>query len=987
MLLREAYLHIDYWADTPDDLLIEDFLVIPYDLCSEFFHGTEVEENEPSSWSKLPPEITQELARLATFRAGRAFVQLAANANSKLGFEQIVEDFSSGMYDPLFHAGAFSHLAPRVYLLGEDSLFGLLTDLAATCFFGNVKSAWTTFDSARFALQYRDWNPRFSELFNNMVDPLMRLRAAQVQHAFLRSSDASPLDFAIHWAMRTDLEYNFYLDGVRPGGTIRQASARWLSYARKTNEKELLAEALEKHALAMAYEDVAETEETWKQAVVNLQESISTVAPDITKPRDQVRLGNLAQSLLRKEAYADIPDYSEALRVIESLLSVQATGPNRIYNLGRRAAIWLNTANNDLAIFRKAEFDLLGAVDAKEFLDLPKKDRYDLLTELFRAQVSVAHRSAQDTRPGAIEKAMETADIVLGADLSPSRVLGVLLAAADLARLRASPDEEQGYLLRGLEYAKLRSDPLRRDIAMRLGTYYFNKEMWQEAASCYGISAGLPDGSITMQQLQARGGDLADWRPDRAERWASYAYGLAGNRELSVSLLESSLARAYTEKARFEAVDTAGLDASSLSTHTRLSTNPDQKEVKAFLQKLEANDLSATRVRFDGISKLASSVCPIVYLNPSPRGTQILVIDGSGLVEIIEAREISGGDLTGWVLGGYSGNSFNLDEGLLLQDEIGGLAKALGRALPEIGQHIASPLSRILRRLKSEAVILIEAGYYPFLPVHAAPYGEDTIDDNDCLAEEFDVIRIPCASMLSDHQRASVDGFLGIGDSVSDGFAPLTWAAKELSAAKPYFSADRYIARDGASATLSEIQNSVSSSSILHLAVHTDQTEHGLSFVLSDGLIPVSDLASALPTIPQLVFAASCSSGRIDFSRDLDDLVGLPASLLASGCETVIGALWPVDDVAASLVVSKFYEGQMALGLEPPAALRRATRWLRQASRSEILKLATHIDHIPRGRLDDVIKRVRESASTLMHPYSAPVHWGAYVVFDRLRRS
>src|SRR5437868_15535210 len=58
---------------------------------------------------------------------------------------------------------------------------------------------------------------------------------------------------------------------------------------------------------------------------------------------------------------------------------------------------------------------------------------------------------------------------------------------------------------------------------------------------------------------------------------------------------------------------------------------------------------------------------------------------------------------------------------------------------------------------------------------------------------------------------------------------------------------------------------------------------------------------------------------------------------MALGAAGVLGTLWPVDDRATALLIAKFYELHLGQGLAPPAALKRAQAWLREATRAELV--------------------------------------------------
>ena len=137
------------------------------------------------------------------------------------------------------------------------------------------------------------------------------------------------------------------------------------------------------------------------------------------------------------------------------------------------------------------------------------------------------------------------------------------------------------------------------------------------------------------------------------------------------------------------------------------------------------------------------------------------------------------------------------------------------------------------------------------------------------------------------------------------------------------------------------------------------------------------------------------------------------------GASGVIATLWPVDDLATSLLMAKFYELHMSGGLPPPTALKRAQDWLRNASRAELAayirgeaartRIGASVSEIIRRTLaQDVIagdSRRTRSVSLLQQelrsqesspeppkaadseaslgpddrPYSHPYYWGGFI--------
>ncbi len=101
----------------------------------------------------------------------------------------------------------------------------------------------------------------------------------------------------------------------------------------------------------------------------------------------------------------------------------------------------------------------------------------------------------------------------------------------------------------------------------------------------------------------------------------------------------------------------------------------------------------------------------------------------------------------------------------------------------------------------------------------------------------------------------------------------------------------------------------------------------------------------------RLAVLSSCECGLAD-SHGGGELTGLPTSLLVAGAKSVIAALWPVDDAATALLMSRFYHHWAGgLGNQPsPAQSLSLARWdLKNMNRMEILDLLGWDSYIPDG--------------------------------------
>ena len=94
----------------------------------------------------------------------------------------------------------------------------------------------------------------------------------------------------------------------------------------------------------------------------------------------------------------------------------------------------------------------------------------------------------------------------------------------------------------------------------------------------------------------------------------------------------------------------------------------------------------------------------------------------------------------------------------------------------------------------------------------------------------------------------------------------------------------------------------------------------------------------------------------------------------------MVATLWPVEDVATSLLLSRFYRLHLDDGLSPARALRQAQLWLRDATALELIedvKAKRHAWAAIREKATEVFRGlVRREPDD--RPYAHPLFWAAF---------
>jgi CHAT domain-containing protein len=176
------------------------------------------------------------------------------------------------------------------------------------------------------------------------------------------------------------------------------------------------------------------------------------------------------------------------------------------------------------------------------------------------------------------------------------------------------------------------------------------------------------------------------------------------------------------------------------------------------------------------------------------------------------------------------------------------------------------------------------------------------------------------------------------------GWSRLRFAADEAAAIAAELPADRVRIATGFAAQRAVLMgDAVRDYDILHIAVHgainarypdlsglvlSMVDEHGAA---QDGVVRLHELYQ-LEIGAELVTLSGCDTA---LGREIrgEGMIGLARGFLHAGARRVVASLWQVQDRATAELMRRFYDGMLARGLSPVAALNQAQRELRMATR------------------------------------------------------
>ncbi|AFY38473.1 TPR repeat-containing protein [[Leptolyngbya] sp. PCC 7376] len=235
------------------------------------------------------------------------------------------------------------------------------------------------------------------------------------------------------------------------------------------------------------------------------------------------------------------------------------------------------------------------------------------------------------------------------------------------------------------------------------------------------------------------------------------------------------------------------------------------------------------------------------------------------------------------------------------------VSKALCQAL-----HLDQILEQ-LQQFDLNKLILIPHRQLHFLPFHALP-----LSDDRCLLDKFSagVSYAPSCQLLQvleRQEKSANDHFFAIKNPTQD----LLFSELEVEAISDYFPETDILDRKNASETNFRNHPNLEKLNCLHFSCHGTfdfQSPLNSALILNDDNEDNADNRLTLAEIFELnlpncslVSLSACETGITDLNSLGDEYVGLPSGFIYAGASAVISSLWPVSDLATSILMIQTY--------------------------------------------------------------------------------
>jgi CHAT domain-containing protein len=279
--------------------------------------------------------------------------------------------------------------------------------------------------------------------------------------------------------------------------------------------------------------------------------------------------------------------------------------------------------------------------------------------------------------------------------------------------------------------------------------------------------------------------------------------------------------------------------------------------------------------------------------------------------------------------------------GYLVADTSAQLDAAIRELSTMLGPRLLQPLAEALRARGATEVCLIPVGVLGRVPLHSLSWEEG--GHSRCLLDYLTTTFAPSAfsravCLRKASGREAVSSLLVVGNPLPHP-DPLPGTELEAKVVADTLSASDLEVLIGPAATKEAVYAAMSGRSHIHLACHGSAAEipgefdSHLSFA-SNEIMTAAEILDLDNFRPRLVVASACETGVIPGYEEADEALALSTVLIGAGAAGVIASLWPVNDYATALLMTRFYE-LLEGGSAPGQALRDAQLWLRDLTRAE----------------------------------------------------
>lgn|GEM_PF-2647544 len=564
------------------------------------------------------------------------------------------------------------------------------------------------------------------------------------------------------------------------------------------------------------------------------------------------------------------------------------------------------------------------------------------------------------------------------------------------------------------------------EVGFALAASFARRGDWHKAAQAYRSALAASD-------LIFRGLRDNDRRRDETQevgelgRWAAFALSMDGEPEEAATVLENARTRELRRRLGLTSADAGrlwelpgDLRRAYESALGELASSPlgagdeagrDFRDALVAIRNLPGFQEFGAGERLEDLLEATEQDWPVLYVNPTPAGTVLILVDSSGEGKVT-TRHLAEPSSTLLFMRLIAGSRYEEDAGLPSDEHgagylfgIAGLGEEepdegdidisetrLGEAIVDtlgwIGPALARPIGDLLKEIGAIGVTLISCGPLSTVPLASAPWS--TRSGPRCLLDDFEVRHSPSAALVrtslarAKRHAEREPKLVGIADPQRN----LDSAGPELREIATIIGGRPKLAF-GREANLDFLRNAAAEATHIHLACHAGGGLYEIESMvvcLSDGDLPAMEMSGALKS--RLVAISACQSALPYIAGPSGEAFATSTAFLAAGSACVIASLWSVDDLATAVLMTKLYEEMFRNELRPPEALRRAQLWLRDLNekrKNDYLQQHPLLDaeaqrRVERGVRVGIDSHSVDGWSRPGRPFSHPYFWAPFIV-------
>jgi len=701
---------------------------------------------------------------------------------------------------------------------------------------------------------------------------------------------------------------------------------------------------------------------------------------------------NLATTLLRRQRGDKIANLTEALELCREVLDYRSfeRDPNgwAVVQLNY-APVLQQLANLGEANRGEAEAIFRNVIEAGSQIDDEKvANAHYQLGRMLRSNTDFnPEKLLEDWSPNAHDIAVEEAEaaeterVLIDArkhleaaaelyppELYPAPTGRAYTELAEVLKRLELPEEATTAAEKGLRLLSPTTDPRESArVGGTLGDLLAQQGQWDRAAAAFRVA-------VEAAELAFYSRLDSDFREQEAKstlnltRWAAFAVAAAGDAPDALMILESGRSRDLRQ--RLGLGEAASSELSELPDDLRrryidatddLTRSPlgesgaaagrALQEVLRDIREIEGFEVFATRPNQLDLLGALEADWPVLYVNPTPYGTLLLLLEQAGEEATVDARFLeqpTSLEVFMRLLAGDGAESPELVEEVEYGSFLSGASgfsrierdvqEDVEHVLPWLGESLAAPIHEALSEVGARGVTVIPCGPIALAPLHAAPWV--AAGNTRYLVDDFEIRHGPSAAFAAAGlSRASERD----GDQAS--LVALVDPKNNLSAARAEFDElsglfdGRLLHAEGSDADWSYLTTHAADGTYLHLACHARSGVWGESLPaveLADGDVEVTRLTELAELPSRLVTVSACQSAVVDITHMPEEAISVSTVLIAAGAACVIASLWPVRSDTTALLMTRLYEEMLGNALRPPEALKRAQLWLRDLTDDEL---------------------------------------------------